>query len=304
MLSLPSDLQVCEVGPRDGFQSQSQILPTHKKVEIIESLIKAGFDLIQVTSFVHPKSVPQLADAEDLLAALPKLPQVNYNVLSLNKKGVERALASKADQIEVSVSASNEHGKKNTGMPREKARAEAQEMARMCLDEDRWVRASIQCAFGCFLQGEISEQLIKDMVGEIFQSGVWDIVLADTPGLAHPLSISRLVSALFQDFPHIRLGLHLHDTRGLGLANALTALQLGVNNLDTSLGGMGGCPFLPNAAGNIPSEDTLYLCDKMGIQTGLDIHTLLETTQKLEVLLDKTLPAKIKKNTMEKDLCS
>jgi len=301
MQAFPQSVDLVEVGPRDGFQSESRILPLREKKRVIQGLLEAGLREIQVTSFVSPSRVPQLADARELLDVLPRRENTSFIVLTLNAKGVERALRSPADRIEVSLSLSDAHSRRNTGMSRERALAEAEEMIAMCRSVDRPVRVSLQCAFGCALEGHVPVRLVEEAASRLADAWVDEVVLADTSGLANPRSVEERLSVLREAVPRIQPALHLHDTRGMGLANVLRALQLGVRRFDTAVGGMGGCPFHPGAAGNIPTEDTAYLCRKMGAATGLDLQALAGVTRELEALYDRRFPANIRSGTLPEE---
>ncbi|MCF8085661.1 MAG: hydroxymethylglutaryl-CoA lyase [Desulfohalobiaceae bacterium] len=297
----PEGVDLVEVGPRDGFQSENRILPTSNKKEVIQGLLESGLREIQAASFVNPEKVPQLADAEELLAALPHSEGIAYTVLTLNAKGVERALGSPADRIEISLSLSDAHSRRNTGMSREQALREGQEMLAMCRRAGRAARISLQCAFGSEMDGPVPARLVREAVLRLAGTGAEEIVLADTSGLADPPAVEELVTILREAAPGVVPALHLHDTRGLGLANALRALQLGVKRFDTAVGGMGGCPFLPGAAGNIPTEDTAYLCSRLGRDSGIDLRRLVEVTRHLEALYGKVFPARIRSGTLPQE---
>jgi hydroxymethylglutaryl-CoA lyase len=298
MQHYPEGVDLVDVGPRDGFQSESRVLATQEKDNVIRGLLDAGLREIQVTSFVNPDRVPQLADAEELLAELPFREGVSYLALTLNAKGVKRALASPVHRIEVSLSLSDAHSRRNTGMSRERSLSEAEEMLAMCNRAGRSARVSLQCAFGCVLEGPVPLQRVQEAVRMLYRAGAEEIVLADTPGVADPPAIEEGVSVLRKIAPQAFHGLHLHDTRGLGLANVLRALQLGVTRFDTAVGGMGGCPFHPGAAGNIPTEDTAFLCSRLEAATGIDLQRVAGVTAELENLYAKTFPAKIRSGTM------
>ena len=294
----PEGVDLVDVGPRDGFQSENRVLSTREKDHVIRGLLDAGLREIQVTSFVNPERLPQLADAEDLLAVLPFREGVSYLALTLNAKGVKRALATPVHRIEVSLSLSDAHSRRNTGMSRERSLSEAQEMLAMCKRAGRSARVSLQCAFGCVLEGPIPLRRVQEAVRTLYSAGAEEVVLADTLGVADPPAIDERVSALRESAPQAFHGLHLHDTRGLGLANVLRALQLGVTRFDAAVGGMGGCPFHPGAAGNIPTEDTAFLCSRLGAATGIDLQRLAGVTAELENLYAKAFPAKIRSGTM------
>jgi hydroxymethylglutaryl-CoA lyase len=299
MQKIPYQVELVEVGPRDGFQSESQVIPTRDKLKFIQALLDSGLKRIQATSFVNKSKVPQLADSEELLALLPREEGVCFSALALNSKGVRRALQSKVDLLEISLSASQEHSLRNTGMDLEQAKSEAKEMARLCLQNAQPAMASIQCAFGCVLEGRIQEQRVLDMADELIQSGIGALNLADTTGLAAPPGIISLVGALQERYPDLHLGLHLHDTRGLGLVNMFCGLQMGVGSFDVALGGLGGCPFVPGAAGNIASEEAVYLCQRLGIETGIELQGLVSVTQELQGYLGHALPAKLNSRTWQ-----
>ncbi|MFP4213553.1 MAG: hydroxymethylglutaryl-CoA lyase [Desulfohalobiaceae bacterium] len=303
MPKIPAEIELVEVGPRDGFQAESLVIPTQDKLQFIQNLLDAGIRKIQATSFVSRSKVPQLADAEELLALLPRYDGVSYSALALNTGGVRRALQSqRVDLVEISLSASNTHSLRNTGMDLEQARQEAMQMARMCLGSAQPVKASIQCAFGCLLEGRIPAQRVLDIASDLAQAGISSISLADTTGMAAPPGIESLVSSLQGMFPDIQLGLHLHDTRGLGLVNMYCGLQQGVSSFDAAIGGLGGCPFVPGAAGNICSEDALYLCRRLGIETGIDLQALVQMSRELQDYLGRALPARINSRTWQGEM--
>lgn len=290
----PEGVDLVDVGPRDGFQSENRVLSTQEKDHVIRGLLEAGLREIQVASFVNPERVPQLADAEELLAVLPFREGVSYLALTLNAKGVRRALSTPVHRIEVSLSLSDAHSRRNTAMSRERSLSEAQEMLAMCKSAGRSARVSLQCAFGCVLEGPVPLHRVQEAVRTLYSAGAEEVVLADTPGVADPPAIEERVSVLREVAPQAFHALHLHDTRGLGLANVLRALQLGVTRFDTAVGGMGGCPFHPGAAGNIPTEDTAFLCSRLGAATGIDLEALARVTALLESLYGKTFPAKVR----------
>jgi hydroxymethylglutaryl-CoA lyase len=289
----PDRVTLIEVGPRDGFQFESKIIPTSLKVEIISGLVAAGLKQIQVTSFVHPQRVPQMADAESLLRALPVWENVDLSGLVLNRQGLERAHRAGLRQVEISISASDTHSRKNTGMPLDEAFQRGQEMVALARKYGMYVRAGIQCAFGCAYDGAISLQRVVDMSRVFIDQGAAALALADTTGMADPPSIRRMVTAVHLAAGGIPLILHLHDTRGLGLVNLMAALECGVTRFDTALAGMGGCPFVAGAAGNIATEDTAYLLDRLQVKTGISIKDVAACSIKLENFYGKTFAGKM-----------
>ena len=290
---LPQKVTLTEVGPRDGFQFEKQIIPTDLKVEIISELAAAGLKQIQVTSFVHPAKVPQMADAEELVKRLPVSTGVVYSALVLNSRGVQRARNAGLTHIEISISASDTHSRHNTGMPFEQAMVQAQEMIELARDANMNIRAGIQCAFGCVYEGQISVPRIIRLVRDYVSCGVDAIAISDTTGMADPATVAQLMDKILPLTGSIPVIMHFHDTRGLGMANVLAALQCGVSHFDTALAGMGGCPFVPGAAGNIATEDTANLMAAMGIETGVDIAGVVPASLRLETFLGKTFPGKI-----------
>jgi len=289
----PDRVTLIEVGPRDGFQFESKIIPTSLKVEIISGLVAAGLKQIQVTSFVHPQRVPQMADAESLLRALPVWENVGLSGLVLNRQGLERAHRAGLRQVEISISASDTHSRKNTGMPLDEAFQRGQEMVALARKYGMYVRAGIQCAFGCVYDGAISLQRVVDMARVFIDQGAAALALADTTGMADPPSIRRMVTAVHLAAGGTPLILHLHDTRGLGLVNLMAALECGVTRFDTALAGMGGCPFVAGAAGNIATEDTVYLLDRLQVKTGISIKDVAACSIKLENFYGKTFAGKM-----------
>jgi hydroxymethylglutaryl-CoA lyase len=290
---LPKRDTLIEVGPRDGFQFEKKIIPTELKVEIVCGLLAAGLKQIQVTSFVHPAKVPQMADAEELVRRLPQSEDVIFSGLVLNTQGVQRALRAGLNHVEVSISASDSHSRRNAGMPFAEAVVQVKEMIRLSQKENMVIRAGIQCAFGCVYEGQIPQDRILNIVRDYVSWGVDAIALSDTTGMAHPASVKRLLAILLPESRQIPIVLHFHDTRGLGLANVLTALQYGITRFDTALAGMGGCPFVPGAAGNIATEDTLHMMQCLGIETGIDITGVISCSLRLEKFLNKQFPGKI-----------
>jgi len=292
-LNLPDKITLIEVGPRDGFQFEKKIIPTKLKVEIISGLVDAGIKDIQVTSFVHPDVVPQMADAEDLLKHLPKGKDVRYCGLVLNKKGLDRAHLSGLQHIEISISASDTHSRKNAGMPFEKAVEMGKEMIRLARDYNMKIRAGIQCAFGCVYEGRIGKERVLKIASDFLKMGIETLAISDTTGMANPLLIKNLINKLMPKVGNTPVVLHLHDTRGLGLVNVMAAMECGITHFDTALAGMGGCPFVSEAAGNIATEDTAWLMKSLNIETGVDISRVATCSQKLENFFKKKFPGKL-----------
>ena len=299
--NLPKEVTLIEVGPRDGFQFERQMIPTEMKVELINDLVEAGLKHIQVASFVNPARVPQMADAEAVVSRLPESPGVVFSGLVLNPKGLQRALRTGLKHVEISISASDTHSRKNAGVSFGQAVTRMKAMIRLARTENMGVRAGIQCAFGCVYEGDISQERILGLVRYYAANEVDAIALSDTTGMADPLSVKRLLQTLMPECGEIPLVLHLHDTRGLGLANLMAALECGVIQFDTAMAGMGGCPFVRGAAGNIATEDTVHLMDSMGISTGVDIAGVSRCSYRLEDYLAKQFPGKMHRLLQMKD---
>lgn len=283
--ALPEAVTLIEVGPRDGLQSEPTIVPTSIKIEIVSGLVSAGIRMIQVGAFVSPRRVPQMADTGHLPALLPPLPGVIYNYLVLSRGGFERAIRSGAASVEISASASDTHSRKNTGMSREKAMADAVMMTGAARARGLHVRTSIQCAFGCAYEGSVAPERVLAAAGAFLDKCPDMLVLADTTGMATPESVNTLLARLLPAADDTPIGLHLHDTRGLGLANVMAAMECGVTRFDTALAGMGGCPFVPGAAGNISTEATARMMSEMNIQTGIDIDGVTRCARRLQAFL-------------------
>jgi hydroxymethylglutaryl-CoA lyase len=292
-MNLPEKVNLIEVGPRDGFQAESQPIPTELKAKIIKALGRAGIRHLQVTSFVHPLWVPQMADAEEVCRRIPATPGVRYRALALNKKGVERPHAAGITRLDLSISVSDTHSRKNANVSVDEALSNLKEMVDLARQEEMEVRVGLQCAFGCAYEGPIPSERVLEMAEELLSMRADMISLADSTGMANPLQIKQLLSQLLPMTGEMPLVLHLHDTRGAGLANLTAALECGVSWFDTALAGLGGCPFIPEAAGNIATEDTLDLLHSMGIETGIDLPRAAECSHRLEQFLGRPLPDKI-----------
>jgi hydroxymethylglutaryl-CoA lyase len=295
-VELPAKATLIEVGPRDGFQFETRLIPTELKLGIIRRLAESGIRQIQVTSFVNPVKVPQMADAEELVRRLPPIDGVTYSGLTLNMRGLERAHAAGLQDVEISISASDTHSRKNTGMSHEQAREQGIRMIRLATDYHMHIRLGIQCAFGCVYEGRLASSKIMEIISDLHAVGdVAAVCLADTTGMANPRAVRALVPQVQALVDTVPLALHLHDTRGMGLANVYAALTCGVTYFDTSLGGIGGCPFVDGAAGNIATEDTVHMLEAIGVATGIDTGTVSRCSQQLAHFLDKPLPGKIYK---------
>jgi hydroxymethylglutaryl-CoA lyase len=289
---------------RDGLQMESRIFSLEEKLEFYRILKKAGIKRIQVGSFVHPKIVPQMADTDELIRTIGRQDDTVVSALILNEKGLERALDCGVPHVSMSVSVSDTHSRKNARRPAAEALASMTALIREGLAAGLDVRAGLQCVFGCVYEGHISEDAVMDAAHEMAATGVTEINLADTTGMATPLSIRSMVRRFRKEFPDNFLSLHLHDTRGLGLANMFSGYEAGVLSFDVCTGGLGGCPFVKGAAGNVPTEDAVNMFESMGIQTGIDLSILLSAVSFLEKALDRQLPGRVKRVlTSQKHCC-
>jgi hydroxymethylglutaryl-CoA lyase len=274
-----------EVGPRDGLQNEQMILKPDVRAKLIESLVDTGLSRIQIGSFVNPRRVPQMAGTDQLWHRLKKKQNVRYSVLVLNDKGLEIALAEGIPHIEIYVSASETHSLQNSGISTAQALKTAYRVVNKALQNDRTVTAGVMCAFGCFYEGPVALKKVSDIVHEFASMGPLEIGLADTAGLGEPAGINRVLESVQDIVSADRLILHLHDTRGNGIANLKAALDKGVRRFDTSLGGLGGCPFIPGAKGNISTEQTVDLLETSGYWTGVDRSLLDKIWTELAHLL-------------------
>lgn len=292
-MTLPEHAEIIEVGLRDGLQSEPTLIATEKKLDMINRLIDAGVTRLQIASFVHPKRVPQMADAEALFAGVKQVEGVEYSGLVLNMKGVERAIDAGVTAIDLGVSASDAHSQENTGKGIEEKKPEFAEMVKAARDAGMKVRGGLQCVFGCVYEGCVPEDRVYDLVRYYLDQGVDEIALADSTGMANPVQMRRVLTESLSIVGEVPLILHLHDTRGLGLANVMAALEAGVYRFDTAFGGMGGCPFIVGATGNIATEDTLNLLEQVGVKTDIDRHKVALVSQEMASLLGKSLPSKL-----------
>jgi hydroxymethylglutaryl-CoA lyase len=265
-----------EQGLRDGLQSLSQTVPVEKKIEYIKALVDAGLKRLQVVSFVHPKLVPQMADAEEVVKSLLSLRRnkategVIFSGLVLNVKGVERAANAGLTHLAISLSASNTHSSKNAKMSIEQAKAEFKTMISVAKAANITIRGGIQCAFGCRYEGKIDEKAVYDLVKHHLNTGVDEIALADSTGMANPFQMKIMMKKVLKLAKNTPVSLHLHNTENKGYANLVAALEVGVRQFDTAFGGLGGCPFIKSATGNIATEDTAHMLHQMGFETGID----------------------------------
>ncbi|MET7832553.1 hydroxymethylglutaryl-CoA lyase [Micromonospora sediminicola] len=288
---MTAGIGIVEVSPRDGLQNEATVLTTDDKIELVDRAVRAGARRVEVTSFVNPARVPQMADADELMAALPRHEGVRYAGLVMNRRGLDRALAAGVDEINVVVVATDTFCGRNQGMTTAQACDTAAELVREAGAAGVFTTVTVGAAFGCPFEGEVPPDRLREVLARVRDAGPDELALADTIGVAVPSDVTdRLALAREVTESRTPLRLHLHDTRHTGVANAVAAVRAGVTTLDASIGGAGGCPFAPAATGNVATEDLVYLFDRMGQSTGLDLGTITSTASWLERRLGKQLP--------------
>ncbi|WCK55258.1 hydroxymethylglutaryl-CoA lyase [Aneurinibacillus sp. Ricciae_BoGa-3] len=289
-------IEICEVGPRDGLQTEATILSIEKRVEIICRLSSLGIKKIECVSFVRDDMMPQMAGAEQIMELLPTVPGVRYAGLVLSASGMNRALfLEKLTEIHVAVAASDAFNEKNVGRTTWDTLTRLSSPIKEALESGKKVRATVATAFGCPYEGKIALKRVLEMIEFYLNLGDCGIALADTTGLANPRQVSQIVREITNRFPGVCLSLHFHNTRGLGLANVLAGIQAGVSRFDSSIGGLGGCPYAPQAVGNVCTEDLVNMCEAMGIETGINLEGLIETAKWVEHQLQHKLDGLVMK---------
>lgn len=283
---------ICEVSPRDGLQNESVVLPTDAKVSLIDRAIAAGARRIEAVSFVNPHRVPQMADAEAVMAAVPRGADVAYAGLVMNRRGLDRAIAAAVDEVNVVVVATDTFCRRNQGTTTAEACDIAAEVVADARAAGIATTITVGAAFGCPFEGEVPLDRLDDVAARVVEAGADEIALADTIGVAVPAAVTERLALLARRAPSgTRRRLHLHDTRNTGVANAVAGVAAGVDVLDASIGGVGGCPFAPNATGNVATEDLVYTFARSDIETGLDLATLIDAAGWLESQIGRRLPS-------------
>ncbi|NVJ01593.1 hydroxymethylglutaryl-CoA lyase [Myxococcus sp. AM009] len=289
---LPRQVDVYEVGPRDGLQNELRTLPTRDKARLINALVAAGEKRIEVTSFVSPKWIPQLADAEELLRLVGRREGVVFSALVPNLKGLARAKDAGLEEAAVFISASEAHSKKNINKSIAEAVVGAREVTASALQAGMRVRGYLSTVWGCPYEGDVPVERVVDICRRLVDAGVYQLSLGDTIGIGTPRQTENLLEALLKHVPVEKLALHLHDTRGTALANALVGLSAGVTTFDASIGGLGGCPYAPGAAGNLATEDAVFMLHGMGVDTGINLDRLVEAGEIAQELIGRKLAGK------------
>ncbi len=292
MSDIPAALSLREVGPRDGLQNEDPV-STAAKVELIDALSRTGLARIEAVSFVHPRAIPQMADAAEVWAGIQRSAAVRYSALVPNLRGAERALAAGVREIEVVVSASDTHNRRNVGRSTEESLADIEHVVALAHASGATVQAIVATAWGCPFEGDVPLERVLAVAGSALASGADYLSYGDTTGMATPGRVTRLVGETRLAHPDVALNLHFHNTRGAGLANVLAALELGVADFDASVGGLGGCPYAPGASGNVATEDLVHMVEDMGVSTGVDLDALLDVAAEAERIVGRTLPSQV-----------
>ena len=293
-MARPNRVRIIEVGPRDGLQNEPAHIPTHTKVGFVDRLSEAGYEIIETTSFVHPKAVPQLADADQVLRAIRKAPGVRYPVLVPNLRGLERALDAGARDVAVFLAATESFSRRNINRTIQESLDDARAVLERARPEGVRVRAYVSVVFVCPYEGPVAPSSVRDLSVRLLELGAEEIGLGDTIGAGTPGDVERLLDELLPAAPPERWGMHFHDTRGTALANVLASLDYGITSYDSSAGGLGGCPFAgPQASGNLATEDLVYLLDGMGIQHGVDLDRVIAASRFIAEAVGHPLTSKV-----------
>lgn len=288
-------IEIVEVGPRDGLQSEPGVMPTEAKIEFIHRLVDAGVRRLEVTSFVNPKKVPQMADAEQVLAGIRRQAGVYYVGLVLNRKGFDRAVAAGCNEIGMAVVASDTFNRRNQGVGTEDSIAAWLEIAAAAHAAGVRPQITVSAAFGCPFEGEIAVDRVIQIAKRVAEGNPYEIAFADTIGVGVPSQVTEIIGRARAALPGMRLRAHFHNTRNTGIANAYAAIEAGVHSLDASTGGIGGCPFAPAATGNIPTEDLVYMLQRSGIDSGVDLDKLIAIGGWLQQTLGRSVPSMLVK---------
>lgn len=294
-MRLPDRVTMCEVGTRDGFQIEPDFIPTDVKVEVVDLLTAAGLPRVEVTSFVHPKAVPQLRDAEEVMARITRRPGTRYAALVPNDKGAVRAVDAGVDAIHTVVSASESHNLANVNMTIAESLQKLRAVMEVAARAGVHVGCGISTSFGCPFEGDVPVDRLEGVVRRLVDMGARAIGLADTTGMANPRQVARVLEHLMPRFPGIEWTLHTHDTRAMAIPNIMAAMECGVTNFDASIGGLGGCPFAPGASGNVCTEDLVHCLHAMGVETGVDLDAYVAASRRVQEVVGHPLPGQIVK---------
>ena len=288
-------IHIREVGPRDGFQSWPEFVPTELKLEVIRLLVEAGVQEMETTSFVSPKAIPQMRDAAEVMAGVPRTGCI-HSPLVPNLKGATLALDNGADKLVVVISASDAHNQANVRRTIEESLSDLQSILEICRRRNKPVAGAMAVSFGCPYQGDVPEDDVYRLAEAYIAGGAASIILADTTGMATPPRVTHLLKGFTRRFPDTPYSLHFHNNRGTAMANLYSAVEAGADTFDTALGGIGGCPNVPQAAGNLSTEDVVFMLEDMGCDTGIDLMKLIDAALRLEAVLGRTLPGQVMKS--------
>jgi hydroxymethylglutaryl-CoA lyase len=289
---LPSSISVREVGPRDGLQNEAPV-PTAAKVELVDTLSTTGVRRIEAVSFVHPRAIPQMADADEVWQQITRNDAVRYSALVPNLRGAHRALDAGFREIEAVVSASDTHNRKNVNRSTDESLDDIAELIATAHDRGATVQVIVSTAWGCPYEGDVPTERVVSVADRAIRDGADSVSFGDTTGMATPGRVTRLIGGLRSDHPDVPLNLHFHNTRGAGLANVVAALQLGVADFDASVGGLGGCPYAPGASGNVATEELVHMVEDMGVDTGIDLDAMIDAAATAERIVGRTLPSQV-----------
>ena len=292
MSDLPSQISLREVGPRDGLQNEDPV-PTDAKVELIDALSQTGVRRIEAVSFVHPKAIPQMADADEVWKRIARNDDVRYSALVPNLRGAQRALDAGFTEIEVVVSASDTHNRKNVNRSTEESLDDIAGLIASAHDAGATVQVIVSTAWGCPYEGDVPVERVVAVASRAARDGADGMSFGDTTGMATPSRVQRVVGEFRSANPDMPLNLHFHNTRGTGLANVLTALELGVADFDASVGGLGGCPYAPGATGNVATEELVHMVEDMGVATGVNLEAMIDAAATAERIVGRTLPSQV-----------
>ena len=301
-MKLPSTVNLCEVGLRDGLQNEPVILNTSEKLKLAEGLIKAGFKVIELGSFMNPKAVPQMADTDELFKSLGNIEGVELRALVANKRGVERAISCGCRKIKLNVSASKGHNLANINKTPEETVAGFAENVDLALKNGLEISGSISMPFASPWEGIIPIKDVEEIVEAYIKVGIKEISLSDASGMATPKQVYDMCSSMKKNYPSVKWWMHFHNTRGMAMANIVASMEAGITNFDSALGGFGGCPFVPGATGNVSTEDVIHMMDEMEIETGIDILKIIEMAGNLKNILGHAGDSYILRAGRSKDL--
>ncbi len=288
-------INICEVGTRDGFQIEPEFIPTDLKIEVVNLLTETGVPKIEVTSFVHPKAIPQLRDAEEVMGQIHRRPGTVYAALVPNDRGARRAIDAGVDELHTVLSASESHNLANLNMTVAESLEKLQAVAQTAHEAGVRLHGGISTALGCPFEGELPLAQVESIVSRLVDMGFGAIGIADTTGMANPAQVKRTLEHLVPKFPTIEWSLHTHNTRAMAIPNVLAAIECGVSDFDASVGGLGGCPYAPGATGNVCSEDLVHCLHEMGFETDIDLDKLIDKSKRVEEIIAYTLPGQVMK---------